>query len=129
MNATVHYDLTLLWALDEGFSAEEAQAIARANLDVDRDRSGPYFRNRGWHYAWLGARRRARALLAEAIEHRDLSLLGRALHSEQDAISHGHIGHIVHYPGIDIWERRSARVRSRIEAASKEMLAAYRRET
>jgi len=129
VDSAVHYDLTLRWALDEGFPAEEAEAIAVANLNVDRDLSGPYLRHRGWHYAWLGARRRARRLLAEAIENRDLMLLGRALHCEQDGISHGQIGHIFHYRGIDSWERRSAWVRRRIEHASREMLAAYRSET
>ncbi len=129
MDAAVHYDLTLRWALDEGFSVEEAETIARANLDVDRDLSGPYLRHRGWHYAWLGARRRARRLLAEAIENRDLVLLGRALHCEQDGISHGQIGHVYHYPGIDSWERRSARVRRRIEEASRGILSVYRSET
>lgn len=126
MNAHVHLQLTREWALAEGFSAGEAEAIARANLAVDREFPGDRVRNGGWHFAWLGARRRARRLLREATDSRGLVTLGRALHCEQDALAHGCLGQFWHYRGIDLWERRSARVRTRIERASRRMLAAYR---
>lgn len=126
MNAQIHYRLTLQWALEEGLSADEAEAVASANVGVDREFSGSMLRHKGWHFAWLGARRRARRLLAEAVLTRDPVLLGRALHCEQDALAHGHLGHIVHYPGIDLWDRRSERVRNRIEMASRGMIVAFR---
>lgn len=126
MNAHVHYRLTLQWALEEGLPADEAEAIARANVAVDREFPGNMLRYKGWHFAWFGARRKARRLRAEAIRTSDPVLLGRALHCEQDALAHGHLGHLVHYRGIDLWERRSEPVRRRIEAASREMIAAYR---
>ena len=125
MNAHVHYRLTLQWALDEGLSATEAEAVARADVAVDREFPGSMLRYKGWHFGWFGARSRARRLLAEAIRTSDPVLLGRALHCEQDAIAHGNLGHIVHYSGIDLWERRSEPVRRSIEAASREMIAAY----
>jgi hypothetical protein len=126
VNAHVHYRLTLQWALDEGLSAEVAESVASANVAVDREFPGSMLRYKGWHFGWFGARRRARRLLAEAIRLSDPVLLGRALHCEQDALAHGNLGHIVHYRGIDLWDRRSERVRDRIEGASREMIAVYR---
>jgi len=52
----------------------------------------------------------------------DLHALGEALHAEQDAISHGHLGHLWHWPGIDLWERRSPRMQLRLENRSRVML-------
>jgi len=127
MNGYVHYGLTKRWAMQEGFSPDAAEVIARADIAVDREFPGRQWSNKRYHFAWLGARRIGRAWLQEAMGTGDLVLLGRALHCEQDAISHGHIGHVVHWPGIDIWERRGARVRARIEAATRQMLVEYRR--
>lgn len=126
MNAHVHYRLTLQWALEEGLEPAEAEAVARANVAVDREFPGNRLRYKGWHFGWLGARCRARRLLAEAVRKRDPVSLGRAPHCEQDALAHGHLGHLVHYRGIDVWEQRSQRVRTRIERSSRRMLAAYR---
>jgi hypothetical protein len=125
MNAHVHYRLTLQWALEEGLEPAEAEAVARANVAVDREYPGDRLRYKGWHFGWLGARRKARRLLAEAVRERDPVSLGRALHCEQDALAHGHLGHLLHYRGIDVWERRSERVRTRIEGSSRRMLGAY----
>ncbi len=126
MNAYVHETLTRRWATEVGFSSEEADAIARADLDVDRRFDGHRWRNKRYHFAWLGARRWARRWMAAAILHHDLVLLGWALHCEQDAVSHGWVGHLYHYPGIDIWDRRSPKVRERIEHCTKLMLVQYR---
>jgi hypothetical protein len=126
MNAYVHQELTRVWALDEGFSPDDAESVARANVGVDRAFPGRQLRYKGYHFAWLGARRNAARFLARAIELGDVTLLGMALHCEQDAISHGHLGHVAHYPGIDLWDRRSARVRGRLERRTREMLRAYR---
>ncbi len=126
MNGYVHHGLTRRWALEEGFDSAQAEVIARADVNVDREFPGRQWRNKRYHFAWLGARRIARAWLAEAIAQGDLALLGKSLHCEQDAISHGHLGHIVHWPGIDLWDRRGPRVQARIEAGSRAMLAQYR---
>jgi hypothetical protein len=129
VNAAVHYGLTKRWASEAGFSDDEAETIALADRDTDRDFSGKLsWHNKGYHFAWLGARRRARVFLSDAIAKGDLVALGRALHCEQDAIAHGQSGHLWHWPGIDIWERRSNRVRGRIETASRTMLDYYRGE-
>jgi hypothetical protein len=122
----VHYELTRVWAIEEGFSEKDATAIAAADWDVDRVHNVyASWHNKGYHFAWLGASRRAKSLLARAIAERSLVLLGEALHCSQDAIGHGNLGHVLHWDGIDRWERRSERVRRRIEARSRQLLARY----
>jgi len=126
MDRGVHYELTRIWALEAGFSPDEATAIAAADWDVDRVHNVyASWHNKGYHFAWLGASRRAKSLLERAIAGRDLVLLGEALHCSQDAIGHGQLGHLVHWDGIDRWDERSERVRRRIERRSREMLARY----
>ncbi|HET6351246.1 MAG TPA: hypothetical protein VFG89_03830 [Coriobacteriia bacterium] len=127
MNREVHYALTRQWALDEGFSEDDAETIAAADWDVDRIHNVYVWANKGYHFAWLGAYRRARRLFASAIGDADLIALGTALHCIQDAIGHGHIGHLWHWDGIDRWDRRSDRVRRKIEQRSRALLADYRR--
>jgi hypothetical protein len=127
VNREVHYEFTRAWAIDEGFSEEEASSIASSDWDVDRIYSVHRWRNKGYHFAWLGANRNARLLLADAIEREDLTALGEALHCAQDAIGHGFWGHIWHWHGIDRWEHRGVRVRMRLEARSRAMLGSYRR--
>lgn len=125
MNGYVHHGLTRRWALEAGFDEDVAEVIARADIDVDREFPGRRWRNKRYHFRWLGARRIARRWLDQAVSERDPRLLGRALHCEQDALSHGHLGHIFHWPGIDIWERRGPRAQARIERASRAMIARY----
>lgn len=125
MNGHVHYGLTKRWAIEAGFSTADAEVIARADIDVDRAFPGRAWRNKRYHFAWLGARRISREWLAQAVGDADLVLLGRALHCAQDAVSHGRLGHFVHWPGIDLWERRRPGVQRRIERVSREMLDAY----
>jgi hypothetical protein len=127
MDRGVHYVLTEQWALEEGFSAEDAETIAAADWAVDDVHNvHASWHNKGYHFAWLGARGRARRLYAQAVKERDLVALGEALHCMQDAIAHGNLGHVWHWDGIDRWERRSVAVRSRIESTSRRMLAGYR---
>lgn len=126
MNGFVHYGLTRRWALEAGFDPQSAEVIARANIGVDRELPGRQWRNKRYHFAWLGARRIGETWFGEAMTSADLVLLGRALHCVQDAISHGNLGHLVHWPGIDLWERRGARVQQRIERASRDMLVSFR---
>ena len=126
MNREVHYEFTKRWAVDEGFSEEDAETIAAADWAVD-DIHNVYesLYNKGYHFAWLGAYRRAKLLFGRAVDGRDLVALGEALHCIQDAIGHGQLGHIVHWEGIDRWERRGPRVKERIERRSRALLAAY----
>lgn len=125
MNGAVHYGHTRRWAIEAGFSEDEADRIAYANLGVDRLHPGRWPRNWTWHYPVAGAGIRARRLLREAIAASDLGLLGQALHCRQDALTHNLLGPFGHWPGIDHWERRSNRVRTAIESSTREMLAAY----
>ncbi len=125
MNAYVHDTLTRTWAGEVGFSPDDAAAIARADVGVDRIYDGHLWRNKRYHFGLLGARRWSRRWFKAAVERRDLNLLGQAIHCEQDAISHGLLGHVWHYPGIDLWEHRSARVHDRLERATKELLREY----
>lgn len=125
MNGFVHYGLTKRWAVEAGFDPRDAEVIAQANIGVDRELPGRRWRNKRYHFAWLGARRIGRTWFGEAMASADLVLLGCALHCIQDAISHGNLGHLLHWPGIDLWERRSQRVQRRIERASRDMLASY----
>jgi len=128
LNGHVHYGLTKRWALEAGFDPDDAEVIARADIDVDRAFPGRAWRNKRYHFSWLGARRISREWLEQAVQDADLVVLGRALHCAQDAVSHGWLGHFVHWPGIDLWERRRPGVQRRIEAASRELLETYRRE-
>jgi hypothetical protein len=125
MNREVHYEFTRAWAIDAGFSADEAETVAAADWDVDRVYNVHAWRNKGFHFAWLGANRNARRLLARAIATNDLVTLGQALHCAQDATGHGFWGHLWHWHGIDRWAHRGRRVRERIEQRSRGMLAQY----
>jgi hypothetical protein len=127
VNREVHYEFSKRWAIEEGFSAEDAEAIAAADWAVDRVHHVREWRNKGYHFAWLGANRRAKRLLSQAIASGDLVSLGEALHCVQDAIGHGQLGHLWHWEGIDRWDRRGPRVRGRLERRSRELLSAYRR--
>ncbi len=125
MNREVHYEMTRRWALEAGFSEEDSETIAVADWNVDAIHDVRVWSNKGYHFAWLGANRRARRLLSEALDRGDLVALGEALHCRQDAIGHGFWGHIVHWQGIDRWEERGQKVQRRIEASSKGLLAEY----
>jgi hypothetical protein len=129
VNREVHYGFTKRWALEAGFSAQDAETIAAACWNVDAIHSVREWRNKGYHFAWLGANRRARLLLARATADNDLVALGEALHCIQDAVGHGFWGHIVHWDGIDRWECRGQRVRRRLEARSREALECHRSST
>ncbi len=122
----MHYGHTKRWALETGFTAEDAEVIARADINVDRIHKGSELRNWGWHFMMAGAGIRARFLLRASIREDDLVKLGHALHCAQDSIAHGVFGHLVHWDGIDIWERRTPKTRRRLEERSKKMLLRYR---
>lgn len=124
MNRFVHYDLTLTWARETGFADSEALTIARANWACDSrytDLAG-----KRYHWGLLGAPVVSVRRFRRAVRDGDLSALGEALHSLQDTLGHGVLGHLYHWPGIDRWEQRGEGVRRRIEGGSRKMLAAYR---
>jgi hypothetical protein len=127
MDREVHYEFTRRWAVQEGFTEDDAELVAASDWAVD-DLYNVHesWHNKGYHFAWLGAYRRAKRLSAEASEEGDLRKLGVALHCLQDAVAHGNLGHLYHWDGIDRWNARSPRVRARIEGRSRSMLAAYR---
>jgi hypothetical protein len=132
VNAHVHLKLTRRWALEEGFSAEDAEAVAQADVAVDREHPGPLawhaLKDWRYHYRLFGAERDARRRLALAVETGSLVELGTALHHVQDSIAHGWLGLLRHAldPGTDLWDRRSPAVREALERRSRELLRAYR---
>lgn len=126
MNGYVHYTLTRRWAQQAGFTADEAEILARFDVRTDRGFSGTFVRYKRYHFSEYGARRLAAAYLARAIRERSIPHLGVALHCEQDSITHGPLGSLTHWrPGVDIWEKRSPRIRERLERVTKEWVEAY----
>jgi hypothetical protein len=125
VNREVHYVLTKRWAMEAGFSEEDAEQVAAADVAVDALYPTREWRNIGYHFAWLGAHRRAKRLFRQAVSTGDLVALGRALHCKQDALAHGAIGHVWHWPGIDLWDRRSDRFREKLSAESRRLLEEY----
>jgi len=95
----VHFDKTYEWALEIGFTEEEAKQIAHANWQIDIIQSDErYERARHLNVNWLGwlfcrgepsQMRHAEKHLKEAIKKKSLAELGEGLHSVQDLISHG----------------------------------------
>jgi hypothetical protein len=133
----VHLHLTTEWAIDEGFAASDAQAMADADIGVDDLWPGSHRPLRHFNptasvvFVPLESRRAVRADRAGdragALIH-----LGRALHSAQDAIGHGRLGlnHLAWDVGLlrrqpDVWETMPASVRARIERASRRVLRRF----
>ena len=125
VNAHVHYTLTRRWAREVGFDANQAEEIARWDVGTDRVFSGKRREYLAYHWQAKGADDLARAYFARAVAERDVRYLGVALHCAQDSVAHGRLNRLLHWPGIDIWQRRRARVRTRLEQDSKELLRAY----
>jgi hypothetical protein len=135
MGPDVHYRRTYAWALEEGFSAGDAERVARA--DAGYDELFPARRslaNITRHFspgAWLwSAHYRIRAE-----RYGDIVLLGWALHCAQDAVAHGRLGqnHMLLRLGLgrdpDVWDRAPEGVRRRVEAVSRALLRRYSRAT
>lgn len=126
MNGEVHYLLTRRWAEQVGFTAEEAELLARWNVRTDSGfRGRGSWANKRFHLVPFGAWRTARSYLAWAIAERSIPHLGVALHAAQDAVGHGWLGSILHWPGIDDPKRRGAAVMGRLERLTKEWVVAY----
>ena len=125
MDREVHYELTRQWALEEGFTAEEAQAIADADWACD-SRYITTLAHKRYHWPIFGSPIISRRRLGAARATGDLALLGESLHAAQDTIGHGVLGHFYHWPGIDRLERRNPQLRGRLERRTKRILADYR---
>ncbi len=133
MGPEVHFHLTRRWALEEGFSAPEADLIASADVSYDvRYPASASLLNITRHFspmAWLWSER----YLRQAARGRDLRLLGWALHAAQDAVAHGRLGHrhLMLRAGWgrdpDVWELAQPSVRRRIETTTRRRLRRYRR--
>lgn len=126
MHIATHARITRQWALEAGFTQDEADELAKWNVAVDHAFPGRRFRYKRFHLVLWGARRLAEEYLQAAVDERSLPYLGVALHCVQDAIGHGIVGSVVHWPWLDAWEKRSERVRTRIEVESKRLMRAYR---
>ncbi len=128
VNGEVHYDLTRRWALEEGFSEEEAEQIAAADWACDAKYIHTLSDKR-YHWPIFGSPVVALRRFKAAVGRRDLALLGESLHAVQDTLGHGVHGHFWHWPGIDRLEHRTPMVAARLERWSRRVLAAYRRRT
>lgn len=132
MGPAVHVRLTRQWAIEEGFSGTDADAIAHANGRFDAlypARTSPANLTR--HFAptaWLWSRR----YLGVAVYWGDLGMLGFALHCAQDAVAHGRLGqkHLLQLIGAgrdpDFWENLQPGVKRRTEAVTRARLRRYR---
>lgn len=125
MNRQVHYEFTKKWALLEGFSEEDAAAIAAADWACDQLYIHTLAQKR-YHWPIFGSPVVALRRYRKAVAAHDLVALGESLHALQDTIGHGVFGHLYHWPGIDRWEHRGAGVRSRLERYSRKVLRRYR---
>lgn len=126
MNGEVHYLLTRRWAEEAGFTADEAERVARWNVRTDSGFKGRWrWGHKRYHLVTFGAWRTARTYLSWAIPERSIPHLGVALHAAQDATGHGWLGSIIHWPGVDLLQRRSPAVRLRLERLTKEWVEAY----
>jgi hypothetical protein len=125
------------WAVEEGFSEEDARAMAIADITVDELWPGSRIWWRHFNppasllFAPLELRR---AVLADAAGDRALAMthLGRSLHSAQDAVGHGRLGlnHIAWNVGLmkrnpDDWDLMPSSVQQRIERASRTTLRRF----
>lgn len=112
--------------MEAGFSEEEAEAIAQADVGVDRAHGGNWYQlqNWGYHYRLFGANVLARRGLKRAIATGSLQELGVALHRVQDAVAHGWPGLLTHvtHPTCDLWDHRTQADRDLIENRSRDML-------
>lgn len=117
--------MTLGWARAAGMSVADAEVVARWDVATDRLYPGSHREFLGYHFARWGADGLASAYAERAARTGDPRYLGIALHCAQDAISHGRLPRWLHWPGIDIWRRRSARIRGRLESRTKEMVGEY----
>lgn len=133
----VHFRLTMKWAIEEGFTPADAEAIGRASLMVDE--LWPGSRKPMRHFNPTASMvlaplesRRAVTLARAGDRSAALTHLGYSLHSRQDAVGHGRLSlnHLVLYTGLpfrnpDVWEDMPPSVQARIERASRRELRRF----
>ena len=133
----VHFRLTMKWAIDEGMSAPEAEAVGLADNRVDDLWPGGHKPLRHFNPT-------ASLLVAPTELHRAIVLaragdrvqalthLGYSLHSRQDAIGHGRfgLGHLRYMAGQqtrhpDVWAEMPPSVQARIERATRRAIRLF----
>jgi hypothetical protein len=134
MNRHVHYTLTRQWAIEEGFSEDEAEIIAQSDVMVDQLYRWRGLRNAKWH-ASLDF---AHELLDAACRVHDLEKLGQSLHVVQDHAAHRHgLGRIAGITYLnpkkhfDLWNDPVApeQIAAEVEFETRWFLRAYLRAT
>jgi len=132
----VHVRLTARWAEEEGLGAADAEAVARADSDVDMLWPGSHKWTRHFNPTaslFHGPLELRRAIVAQRAGDRTTALmhLGRSLHSRQDAIGHGRFGqnHLLLRFGLrhnpDFWETMPPSVQARIERATRRAVRSF----
>jgi len=133
----VHFRLTMRWAIEEGMSSDDADAVGRADLLVDDIWPGRHRPLRHFNpFASLlfapWELRRAVAFARAGGRARALTHLGYSLHSRQDAIGHGRfgLGHLRYDLGQqkrhpDFWEQMPPSVQARIERATRRAVQVF----
>lgn len=133
----VHFRLTMKWAIEEGLSPSEAEAVGLASLRVDE--LWPGSRKPLRHFNPTASlalapleSRRAIAFARSGDRPAALTHLGYSLHSRQDAIGHGRLSlnHLALYTGLpfrnpDVWDDMPPSVQARIERATRRELRRF----
>jgi hypothetical protein len=132
MGPEVHLRRTHAWALDEGFDAAAAELIARSDLGYDvRYPARRSVKNITRHFAptaWMWSR----YYMSRAIATNDLMMLGYALHTAQDAVSHGTLGerHLLNHARLgrhpDVWDIAPRGIKRRLERVTRIRLRRFR---
>lgn len=133
----VHLRHTMNWAVEEGLSRADAEAVGSADILVDQLWPGS---TKWWRHfnppasLVFGPLELRRAMRAERVgDHAGaLAHLGRSLHSRQDAIGHGRFGlnHLMWDFGLlrrnpDDWDIMPPPVQARIERATRRAVRAF----
>jgi hypothetical protein len=122
MGPYVHRLLTYNWAVETGFSPEEAETISGACVGIDaKHHTKPWA-----HFRVTGADIISFFLMRRALRQDDLLLLGYAIHAAQDAIGHGWILPFLHMPMLDDWKIAPKKIKLGIETKTLAMLTRYR---
>lgn len=126
----VHFRLTMRWAMEEGMSEPDAEAVGRASLLVDDLWPGSrkpirHFNPTAPLLALIEMRRAVESARA-GDQRAALTHLGRCLHSRQDGIGHGRAGlnHLLYRAGMlrrhpDFWDQMPISVQRRLEHSTR----------
>lgn len=121
MGPYVHRDLTKKWAVQAGFSADDAELVANADLAVDYKKW-----TKPWLHFWsCGAGIFGRLLAASAVKRGNIIRLGYAIHALQDVYSHGRVLPFMHRRQMDDWSKAGEEKQDMIEHTTRELLHSY----